>query len=469
MTTAIYCRLSRDRDNDQLAVGRQEHDCRQLCEAKGWGDIVTYVDNDLSAYNSRKPRPEYLRMLDDIKNGAVGRVVVWHPDRLHRSPRELEDFIDIIEASGADVATVTAGSWDLSTPDGRFMARIVGGVARKESEDKSRRLRRKHDEIAAAGRVHGGGMRPFGYRRVYDQVGKIVGLDIDPGEALIVREMMTRFLAGEQLRTIATDLDARGIPTSQGGRWTGPTLRYILRSGRISGQREHKRVIVAPADWPAIVTPAETARARAILDDNSQRFTRAPRAYVLKGLLRCGLCDVRMAGGVRGHRDHHVRAYSCPHSNDRPGCGRVSMVAEPLELIVVEAVFQSVDAPSLTVLNGGQAGDGLDEIADARAQLAELAHVYGQRQITLAEWLAARAPIEARIDQANRTLAAQRRSTAVDRYTGKPGALRKKWDALGLEQQNASIAAVVDRIIIAPARPGWPRFDPDRVTIEFRD
>ena len=43
------------------------------------------------------------------------------------------------------------------------MARIMGAVARKESDDKSRRIQRKHEEIALAGSPSGGGTRPFGY------------------------------------------------------------------------------------------------------------------------------------------------------------------------------------------------------------------------------------------------------------------------------------------------------------------
>ena len=39
---------------------------------------------------------------------------------------------------------------------------ILGAVA-KESDDKSRRLRRKHQELAEAGKVSGGGTRPFGF------------------------------------------------------------------------------------------------------------------------------------------------------------------------------------------------------------------------------------------------------------------------------------------------------------------
>ena len=64
-------------------------------------------------------------MLTDLANGDLDCVVCWHPDRLHRSPRELEDFIDLVEKTGAAVATVTSGDYDLATGDGRFVAPLI--------------------------------------------------------------------------------------------------------------------------------------------------------------------------------------------------------------------------------------------------------------------------------------------------------------------------------------------------------
>ena len=65
----------------------------------GWEVHDTYVDNDMSAW-SGKARPEYQRLCEDIKAGTVDGLVVWHADRLHRHPRELEDFMALIDAAG---------------------------------------------------------------------------------------------------------------------------------------------------------------------------------------------------------------------------------------------------------------------------------------------------------------------------------------------------------------------------------
>ena len=157
MVTAagIYARISHDPSGDQLGVTRQLADCRALAASRGWPVAAEYVDDDRSAYSGR-PRPEYRRLLTDLAEGYVNAVIVYDLDRLHRQPRELEAFLDLCDQRGVrDLATVS-GMVDLATHEGRFHARILGAVARKSSDDTSRRIRRKHQELALAGQARRG-------------------------------------------------------------------------------------------------------------------------------------------------------------------------------------------------------------------------------------------------------------------------------------------------------------------------
>lgn len=122
LSVAIYARISRDLTGEELGVQRQLQDCRELAAKWGWAVGAEYVDNDRSAY-SGKPRPEYLRMLADLKSGARDAVIAWHTDRLHRQPSELETYIDVCEAVKAETRTVRSGALDLATPQGRMVAR----------------------------------------------------------------------------------------------------------------------------------------------------------------------------------------------------------------------------------------------------------------------------------------------------------------------------------------------------------
>jgi site-specific DNA recombinase len=159
---AVYCRISDDREGAGLGVERQEADCRERAKQLGWTVVDVYPDNDLSAFTG-VDRPHYQRLLQDLRSGVVDAVLAWHTDRLHRTPLELEEFIDICETKGLAVETVKAGPIDLSTPAGRAIARTLCAWARYESEHKAERIRRKALELAQAGKRSGGGSRPYGY------------------------------------------------------------------------------------------------------------------------------------------------------------------------------------------------------------------------------------------------------------------------------------------------------------------
>jgi hypothetical protein len=94
--------------------------------------------------------------------------------------------------------------------------------------------------------------------------------------------------------------------------------------------------------------------------------------------------------------------------------------------------------------------------------------MYGRREFSLQEWMAARKPIEQRLTNARKQLAKVSRSGVLDHYIGNGKGLRNDWDSLDLSQQHAIVANVVDKVIVGPARPGYNRFDESRLTPRFR-
>ena len=368
-------------------MGRQVEDCERLVARQGWQVEERYVDDDVSAY-SGKPRPAYRRMLDDLRGGHLDAVVVWDLDRLHRQPRELEEFFDLCKAARVSKLASVSGDVDLSTHDGQFLARILGAVAAKESDDKSRRIRRKKEADAQAGKVAGGGSRPYGYED--DK------LTVRESEAVVIRECAAKLLAGEALRSICAGLNERGVPTSTGGEWQAQTLRRILLSARIAGQREHKGEIVAEAEWPAIITPAESSRIRALLSDPDRRTNKVARRYLLVRLLRCGHCGETLVSRPKQEACVPISAPKAPASPaaaahpSRPTRWRVRRRGRPLPTRLARA--RSSDErrarrPRRRALAGR-------DRPVPPAELEELAAMYGRREIGMTEWQAARTPIE---------------------------------------------------------------------------
>src|SRR6266508_4356801 len=238
---AIYCRISQVRDGSTLGVDRQEPPTRALCARLGWRIERVFVDNDLSAYGNRR-RPDYEEMLAWAQEGRIRAIAAWDADRLTRKPRENEDLIDLADQHGIRLATVT-GEYDLATSSGRLHFRIRGAIARHESEHRAERIRLKQEELAHAGRLGGGGTRPFGY--LEDRVTPHTfpfcllgsGEIVEGGEAALVREAAERVLLGEALHAVLTDWTKRGVPTVTGKPWRSEVLAGLLLSPRIAGLR----------------------------------------------------------------------------------------------------------------------------------------------------------------------------------------------------------------------------------------
>lgn len=190
MTTAaaLYARISSDPAGTSLGTKRQVADCQALAAQRGWTVAEVYVDDDTSAYNG-KQRPAYRRLLDDLADGRRDAVIVYHLDRLHRRPKEFEEFVEVCDRAGVRHVATVSGDANLGSGDGLLIARIMGAVAAGESDAKSRRVRRKMQELAEQGKPHGGSSRPFGYES--DRV------TLRPAEAKVVADLASRLLAGE--------------------------------------------------------------------------------------------------------------------------------------------------------------------------------------------------------------------------------------------------------------------------------
>jgi DNA invertase Pin-like site-specific DNA recombinase len=463
---AIYVRISSDPSGRQLGVRRQEKDCQALAERKGWSLARIFADDDVSAYVPGR-RPAYAELLEAIERAEVDAVVVWDLDRLHRHPAELERFFAVCDEAGVTNLASVAGDVDLASNDGRLMARIMGAVGKKESDDKSRRLRRKHLELAERGLAHGG-LRPYGY--AYHRNGDGTELVVVPKEAEVVREAAARVLAGQSLRAVTIDLNRRGVRGTKGQPFGTQALRRVLLAPRIAGLREHQGEVLGDAVWEPILERGTWERLRALLEDPARRQSRPARRYLLAGFVRCGVCGGRMKSHPSRRRGY---AYACSTVPGKVGCGRISIAGAALDDLVAEALFAALDSPDLadalqSEADDAQTSDVVAELTAAEAKLEELAAAWATDEITRAEWLAARRALEARAATARASLAKATGSHALEPWAARPGALRRAWSELDLDKRRALLGAVLERVVVDPVRQPGRGFDAERVSLQWR-
>jgi site-specific DNA recombinase len=451
----IYARMSSDPTGEALGVRRQIADCTVLAERLGWPVAQVYVDDDVSAYTN-VVRPAYMQLLSDLADGVVDAVLVYHLDRLTRRPKELEEFVEVCDrARVVHVATVE-GNTNLGSGDGLMVARVMAAVAAHESATKSRRLRRKMEEMAREGRSHGP-YRAFGY-----ESGNLV---VRPEEARVIRGWAAAYLAGTSLRSLAQEANSDGLPTVRGAKvWHETVIRRILGSARISGRREHHGQIVAAAVWPAIISVTRSDRLRALLVEADKDRRRTPGRYLLTGMIACAGCS-RI---LRAKTQHGVRIYGC-RREPSIGCGRTHVFAEPLERFVIDAVLARLDDPALTAwhsIDPGQAKTA-ETAAAVQAHLDELADLYAAGQITATEWTRARQPIEARLQRALRHHHQQRHAGVLGSILGQGTQLATDWDHLHMSRQRAILSAVLDHVTLGTGKRSEPV--EDRTQLQWRE
>lgn len=355
---SIYARQSFDRHSDELAVERQLVACRKRAAAEGWTVAAEHVDNDTSATNGAE-RPGFEALL--ASNPA--RVLVWHTDRLVRLTKDLERVIEL----GVNVHALKAGHLDLSNPAGRAVARTVTAWATYETEQKALRQRSANDQRAEAGLPYKG-QRAFGYEPD--------GVTIREGEARELRKAAEGVLNEETLRSLARDMNDRGVLTATGRAWSVTTLKAALLSPRNAGMRRHRGEVVGKGAWDAILDETTAAAVRAVLTDPSRSRVGPPRRYQLSGVMTCGKCGLPVVGAfVKGKGE----TYRCPTLH-------LSRKAQPIDDFVQALVIARLSRPDAVDLFAHPddtvvVGDLRDEQKGIRARLDGLAEAFAAGDI----------------------------------------------------------------------------------------
>jgi site-specific DNA recombinase len=451
---AVYTRISSDPNGHALGVERQRLDCYALAVANDWTVVSTFTDNDLSAY-SGKPRPGYRDLVDFIKAGAVDAVLAWHPDRLHRSPAELEEFIGLLEAHQVTVHTVQAGQWDLSTPSGRLIARQLGSVARYESEHKSARVRRALEQRASMGRPHG--RTAYGYRRAYAKNGTSREIP-NEDEAKVVREIAERIVAGDSINEICRSLNDRGIASPMGVPWRKNMVRHVVLRERNVALRVHHGQVMGPADWPPILDTGLWEQVRAVLRDPQRRTSTGTAAvHLLSGIARCGVCGGKMRAGM----NRTVASYRCMEKS----C--VSRARRDVDDLVVKVILARLSKPDAVEVFRRQrdpaAADAAAEAEALRARLDIAADEYADGRIDARQLERITAKLRPQI------AAAEARARIIDDFPLLDGLLgiedvEKVWRELPLTRRRAVVDLLLE-VRILRAKPGARVFDPESIEI----
>ncbi|WP_051820653.1 recombinase family protein [Streptomyces zaomyceticus] len=468
----IYARISQDRTGAHLGTQRQIEDCHALAKRLSTPEVEyrvvrVFEDNDLSAY-SGKPRKDYIEMFAGLEDGDATVVLAWHTDRLHRRPDELEEYIALSERRAVATHTVQAGLIDLSSPSGRMTARILGAVARQESEHKGVRISRKRQQKAKAGEW-GGGIRPFGWgvptgetrKKVVKETGEEVTvpvLDMNkevPEEAEALKYGTKLILKGGSVLSWTRWMENEGIRSTLGNVMRPTDARLLLMRPRNAGIAVYKGEEIGRGGWDAIVDEAEFRGVVAILSNPNRQSARGAKPRWLGSLIyKCGLpgCESTMKCGRAGSSSKP--SYRCITGHG--GTRQAHKVDEYVTDLIVERLARpdAVDllAPGPDNVDVGELQVASEQI---RRRITDMAAALGAGQMEMPAFIEASDVARKQLEGVTKQLA---RAARVDPLVDLVGAVdvRKAWLELGLDRQRAVLRSLLDVTILPIGRGRRP-------------
>ncbi len=339
---AIYARFSTDRQSETSAED-QVRECRRRAEQEGWQVVDIYTDLAITGASNR--RPGMTAMLSAAAAGSFEIVLAEALDRIARDQADVATYYKRLTFAGVRIETLTEGAVN------ELHIGLKGTMGALFLKDLADKIRRGQRGALARGRIPGG--LCYGY-----QVVRELGVDgqieagrrrIDPGQADVVRRIMTEYVAGRSPRAIAAGLNADGIRSARGGEWRASAIvgnrarqSGILHNPIYVGRFVYNRVTMkidpesrnrvsrpnAAADREAIDLPelqivtdelwqaVQDLRSRGSAQPLTHR--RRPR-HLLSGLVRCGVCG----GNMTSISDTRL---GCSRAREAGSCSHIARI-----------------------------------------------------------------------------------------------------------------------------------------------
>jgi DNA invertase Pin-like site-specific DNA recombinase len=399
------------RSSDPNATDERLDSQVEACEAfvrrMGWTLLSVHTERK-SGY-LHVERPALAEVEERIRQRAIDVVVCLNFERLARDSTARGAALAFARKYGVEYrfAELKPDGKIPNTDEAMMLSTIMeayGAINRKKIVDNTERGRLHRASLGLP--IGGSAGSPYGFRKA--QPGdKYSYWAEEPSEAAILREMFERVATDENAggRSLAVDLNSRGILTRGGKTWTGNSVLQKLRNplycGR--GRLQHHRVVWEQQTYeatgetyvvrkliarapdeegaylpikadalPVLIEPELFDRAQQMLDTH-QRFhgkgARASSSYPVDatlldgGFVRCAHCGNALVRRWRkdspGVREHPVPYYWCATKRHEP--------ANPCKIHIIPA--RAVDELVLKLLAFALTDpEQVAALADANAQ-----------------------------------------------------------------------------------------------------
>ena len=363
LRVTYYARVSTDKDEQIHSLSAQVQyytDFIQKCQ--NWIYVEGYVDEGISGTSVHK-RENFLRMIDDAKNGRFDFIVTKEISRFSRNTLDSIQYTQELLRCGVGVL-FQSDNINTLMPDAELRLTIMSSIAQDEVRKISERVKFGFRRAIEHGTVLGNN-RIWGYQK---QNGKLV---VDEKEAEVVR-LIFELYANQRMgvRTIANYLNEHGYRNTQGNDFSFSTVRGIIGNpkykgyycGRKSTKIDYKMSTIknfSPEQWvmykdeetvPPIVSEELWEKANFILakraaKQRSEDKTSYQNKYTYSGKIICGIHNKPYYRALYRNKGSGKEVWQCREYTQKGKLGCQSPVIYTSEL--EDVMRQSLEEVSI--------------------------------------------------------------------------------------------------------------------------
>lgn len=350
----IYARYSSDSQREE-SITAQIRAITEWAKREQYNIINIYKDETQSA--TTDDRKDFLRMIDDSKDGLFDAVIVHKLDRFARNRYDSAFYKRQLKLNGVKVISILENLDD--SPESIILESVLEGMAEYYSANLSREVMKGLKENALQAK-HTGGTPPLGY-----DVGPDRTLIINEHESLAVKLIYQMYVDGYSYGDIINKLNTNGFKTKFGKSFGKNSLYEILRQEKYTGTyvfnrrvkgpngkyNNHKKkpkdeIIKIEGGCPQIIDKRMWLKVQDRMNGNKKigGQNKAKVDYLLSGKIFCGKCGSAMVG--HGTSDSKTGTkyyyYVCNNKKRTKQCDLKGVNKDLIENLVLDHLYENI-------------------------------------------------------------------------------------------------------------------------------
>ncbi|WKZ29433.1 MAG: recombinase family protein [Patescibacteria group bacterium] len=317
----LYARKSSEQDERQaLSIDAQIKEMLELAEREKLEVVATRRESH-SAKDSNQ-RPEYNRLITDVRAGTFNGILTWAPDRLSRNGGDLGALVDLMD-QGKLVEIRTPSQHFTNSPNEKFLLMILCSQAKLENDNRGVNVKRgQRAKVQQGWRPN---QSPLGYFNTKTTMKGEQKVLLDPERAPIIKEMFERVSnLGHSGRKIKVWLDEVGFKTRKGKKLPLSMIYLMLRNPYYYGRFEYP---CGSGNWfpvahESIVTEELFNDVQRQLAMEKKKTKWGSKEFAFTRLMKCGACGSGVTAQEKfkslrdGTRQRYVY-YHCGRTTDK--------------------------------------------------------------------------------------------------------------------------------------------------------